>query len=293
MTGHESRAGAGRASHAGACTRAGLFAVLGTVLATFGHHAVADGAVPWRLVAALIVVQFAAVWPLARRRYAPVATIAFTLATQQALHLALSYADGAASMPIPTIPTISTISTTMAMPQHAMHAGHLAAASGDGHSWHHSGAAMTAVHTLAALAVAWLLHRADAGMTAALGTLHTLARAAVAALAQALPWAIADPERALLGLPAGQPGAVFAVAARAWDEVLEYAVVRRGPPRRERPPVLHRSRPPRRARGRIPPYRQGVPLWHPQCHPLCPSYPRPPARRRVPGVVSWWPAPSR
>ncbi|MGW0949834.1 hypothetical protein ACWD4O_45915 [Streptomyces sp. NPDC002623] len=270
MTGHGRHPGAGRASHAGACTRAGLFAVLGTVLATFGHHAVADGTVPWRLVAVLIVVQFAAVWPLARRRYVPVATITLTLATQGALHLALSYTDGAASM---------------TMPQHAMHAGHMSSAAGDGHSWHHAGAAMTAVHTLAALAVAWLLHRADAGMTAALGTLHTLARAAVAALAQALPRAIADPERALLGLPAGRTGAFFAVAARAWEEVLEYAVVRRGPPRREHPPVLHRSRPPRRARGRILPYQPGVPL--------CLLFLLPSARRRVPAVVSQWPAPSR
>ncbi|MEU0453849.1 hypothetical protein ABZ322_12640, partial [Streptomyces sp. NPDC006129] len=53
---------------AGACVRAGMFALAGSVLAAIGHHAVADGSVPWRLVTAFAVAQFAAVWPLARRR---------------------------------------------------------------------------------------------------------------------------------------------------------------------------------------------------------------------------------
>ncbi|MPY32927.1 hypothetical protein FNH09_17145 [Streptomyces adustus] len=257
MTGRDVRAGAGRASHAGACARAGLFAVLGTVLATFGHHAVAEGTVPWRLVAVLIVVQFSAVWPLARHRYAPVATIGFTLAMQGVLHLALSYTDG---------------DTSMAGPRHAAHAGHMAAATGDGHSWHHAGTAMTAVHTAAALAVAWLLHRADVRMAAALGALRTMARAAVAALVQVLPRATAHPDAVMLRLPGRRTGACFAVAAQAREEVLEHAVVRRGPPRPENSPVLHRSR---LLRGRILPYEQGVPL--------CPC---PPVRWHAPAVVS-------
>ncbi|MER7683746.1 hypothetical protein [Streptomyces sp. NPDC097610] len=238
--------------------------MLGTVLATFGHHTIAEGTVPWRLVALLIVAQFAAVWPLARRRYAPVATVTLTLTTQGVLHLALSAMDG---------------TTSMAMPQHATHAGHMASASGDGHSWHHAGAAMTAVHTLAALAVAWLLHRADVRMTAALGTLRTLTRAAATALARVLPRAITDPERVVLRLPTRRAGPFFAVAAQAWEEVLEHAVVRRGPPQRENPSVLHRSRQPR---GRILPYQQGVSL--------CPC---PPAPWHVPAGVSYWPALSR
>ncbi|MGW4729746.1 hypothetical protein ACWEQC_11320 [Streptomyces shenzhenensis] len=86
VTGHEGRAGAGRASHTGAWVRAGLFAVLGTVLATFGHHAVAATTVSWRLVGASVAVQFATVWPLARRRCPAAATVAFTLVTQGALH---------------------------------------------------------------------------------------------------------------------------------------------------------------------------------------------------------------
>ncbi|MFF4259624.1 hypothetical protein ACFY1L_51550 [Streptomyces sp. NPDC001663] len=246
MTGHEQRAGAGRASHAGACARAGLFAVLGTVLATFGHHAVAEVTVPWRQLAALIAVQFAAVWPLARRRYAPVATVMVTLAMQGLLHLALSCTDG---------------DTSMGMPQHA---GHMTAATEDGHAWHQAGAAMTTVHTAAALVVAWLLHRADVRMTAALGTLRTLARAASAVVAQVLPRSMADPDRALPRLPDGRTGGFFAGAAQAREGVLEHAVVRRGPPRREHLPILHR---PRHVRGRILPYLQGVPL--------CPCPPTP------------------
>ena len=55
------RTNGSRAGRAGAGARAGLFAVLGTVLAVFGHHAVAEGAVSWRLSGSLIVAQFAAV----------------------------------------------------------------------------------------------------------------------------------------------------------------------------------------------------------------------------------------
>ncbi|GCB51283.1 hypothetical protein SNL152K_8639 [Streptomyces sp. NL15-2K] len=219
MTGHEMRAPAGGAERAGTCARAGLFAVLGTVLAAFGHHTIAEGTVPWRLAGVSILAQFAAVWPLARRHYTPTATIVFTLAMQGALHLALSYADE---------------DTQTVVAGHAMHAGHGTAAVGDSHAWHHAGAAMTTVHVVAALVVAWLLHRADARMTAALGTLGTLARAAVAALAQMLPRPVHDTGRMVFTLPDRRPGALFEVAAHAWDDVLEHAVVRRGPPRRER-----------------------------------------------------------
>ncbi|WP_262056491.1 hypothetical protein [Streptomyces sp. STR69] len=261
VTGYQERAGAGRAGHAGACARAGLFAVLGTVLATFGHHAIAEGTVPWRLVGVLIAAQFAAVWPLARRRYAPVATVMATLAMQGLLHLALSATAGDASTAMP----------------HAMHPGHMAAASGDGHAWHHAGAAMTIVHTFAALTVAWLLHRADVRMTAALGTLRTLAGAAAAALAQVLPRTPAEPDRALPRLPEARTNGFFA-AKQAREEVLEHAVVRRGPPR-ERLPVLHRFR---HLPDRILPYQQGVPLC-----------PHPPTRWRAPAAVSLSPAQPR
>ncbi|MFF4522795.1 hypothetical protein [Streptomyces bluensis] len=230
------------AGRAGTCARAGLFAVLGTVLAAFGHHAIAEGTVPWRLTGTAVVVQFAAVWPLARRRYTLVATVAFTLATQGMLHLALSAADG-------DPPTVT--------PWHTTHAGHGAAAPGDGHAWHHAGAAMTTVHVVAALVVALLLHRADARMTAALGTLRTLARAVVAALGQVLPRPVVRRGPMSPKLPARSPGARFEVAVPVREEVLEHAVVRRGPPRRERPSGSSRSR---RLRDRPFPHQQGVSL---------------------------------
>ncbi|MFI1728440.1 hypothetical protein ACH40E_04200 [Streptomyces acidicola] len=244
--------------------RAGLFAVLGTVLATFGHHAIAEGTVPWRMVGVAIVAQFAAVWPLARRRCTLIATVAFTLATQGMLHLALSSADG-------DPPAVT--------PWHATHAGHLAVAPGDGHAWHHAGAAMTAVHVVAALVVALLLHRADARMTAALGTLRTLARAVVAALGQVLPRPVVGTGPLSLTLPGRRPGARFEVAASAREEVLEHAVVRRGPPRRERPSRSSRSR---RLRDRPFPYQQGVSL--------CPC---PHTRWPWPAAVSLSPVPPR
>jgi hypothetical protein len=201
--------------------RAGLFAVLGTVLAALGHHAIAEGAVPWRLVGAMAVLQFAAVWPLARRRCPPAATVLCTLAVQGALHLVLSCVAGDA-------PT--------AMPGHA---GHTVVDAGDGHAWHHAGAAMTTVHVVAALAVAWLLCRADARMTAALATLTTVTRAAAAGLAQVLLRPVRVTGRPAV-VPSGRwPGAAFETAAAPWDDVLEHAVVRRGPPRAGARPVRH------------------------------------------------------
>ncbi|WP_405620408.1 hypothetical protein [Streptomyces sp. NBC_00076] len=250
VTGHQMPA-TGRASRAGTCARAGLFAVLGTVLATFGHHAIAEGTVPWRLAGVMVVAQFAAVWPLARRRYTPAATVACTLATQGLLHVVLSFTDG--DMGAGGL-------------GHAPHAGHGTKGAGDGHAWHHAGAAMTLVHVVAALVVAWLLQRADARMTAALGVLGTLARAAVEALAQTLRRPIRAPGRPVSALPDRGPDSSFETAAPAWDDVLEHSVVRRGPPRRAHLQSVTRSR---RLRDRFFPYQQGVPLCP------CPSARRP------------------
>ncbi|WP_445042949.1 hypothetical protein [Streptomyces sp. SAS_272] len=276
VTGDHGRAEADRAGRAETCARAGLFAVLGTVLAAFGHHAIAEGTVPWRLVTVLTVAQFSAIWPLARRRCAPVTTIGVTLATQGVLHLALSCADGDAPM---------------AATGHTSHAGHMTAV-GDGHSWHHAGAAMTMVHTTAALVVAWLLHRADTRMRAALGTLRTLAGAAASALALR-PRALTDPDRPAARPPRLRSGAFFEAAAQAREEVLEHAVVRRGPPRRGRP--LVRSPAPVTAGAASTPVSQESPCQSPPVP--CPSppvpCPSPPVRRRVPAVVSSSPAPSR
>lgn len=255
-TGPGSGAAAGRAGHAGTCARAGLFAVLGTVLATFGHHAVAGTAVPWRLVILSTAVQFAAVWPLARRRYAAVATVVLTLGTQGLLHLALSYAEGGGGC--------AGGGGASGHTMHAMHAMH--SMSGDGHAWHRAGTAMTVVHTVAALVVAWLLHRADARMTAALRALRTVGRAAAQVLAWVLPRPVARRTATASRLPVWRSAPGADDDTHVQEEVLEHTVVRRGPPAAGRlqhitgsgvPPV------------RIFPHRQGVPL--------CPTYPLRPA----------------
>ncbi|MEU0068096.1 hypothetical protein ABZ027_00745 [Streptomyces sp. NPDC006332] len=218
------------------------------MLATFGHHAIAEGTVPWRSAGAMAVALFAAVWPLARRRYTPAATVACTLATQGLLHLVLSLTDG---------------DMRAGMPGHAAHAGHGTQVAGDGHTWHHAGAAMTLVHVVAALVVAWLLQRADARMTAALGALGTLARAAVQALAQALRRPVSGPGRLVSVLPDRGPGSSFEAAAPAWDDVLEHSVVRRGPPPREHLRSVTRSP---RPGGRSSRTRKEFPCVH--VHPL-------------------------
>lgn len=216
-TGHERRAAHGRASHAGTCARAGLFAVLGTVLAAVGHHTIAEGTLPWRPVGVMAAAQFVAVWPLARRRYTPAATIVCTLAAQGLLHLGLSFTDA---------------DEPSDMPGHALHAGHGAEVAGDGHAWHHAGTAMTLVHVVAALVVAWLLQRADARIAAGLGALATQARSAVTALAHALRHPARGAGEAMVAPPEHRPGTPVGAAAPARDDVLEHAVVRRGPPRR-------------------------------------------------------------
>ncbi|WP_405933138.1 hypothetical protein [Streptomyces sp. NBC_00827] len=184
------------------------------MLAAFAHHAVAEGPVPWRLVIAFAVAQFIAFWPVARRHHSLPVIASCTLAAQGALHLVLTLAGG----------------TDHAQSGHTAHS-HMAMAQGDGHTWHHASSAMTAVHVVAALAVAWLLHRADAAVTAALVTARTVRGAAVAVMA----WVRPRPTGAVIPEP---PAAVrlvsrfeFPAAVRA--EPLEHALVRRGPPERE------------------------------------------------------------
>ncbi|MGW1089913.1 hypothetical protein ACWD4L_27305, partial [Streptomyces sp. NPDC002596] len=135
-----------------ACVRAGLFALVGSVLAALGHHAVAEGAVPWQLVTAFAAGQFVVAWPFARRRFSLTVIIGCTLVAQGGLHLALTWVGGEHE----------------AKPDQGGHAGHAAMEMGNGHAWHDAGTAMTTAHVLAALAAAWLLHRADTAVTVAL-----------------------------------------------------------------------------------------------------------------------------
>ncbi|WP_327191395.1 hypothetical protein [Streptomyces xinghaiensis] len=209
--------------------RAAVFALTGTVLAVAGHHAVLDVPVPWGTAAVLAAAQYAAVRPLARRRRALPAVVAATLAAQAVLHTALSLAAGCG-------PAAG----------HAAHAAQAADGGGlpgrgaDGalaaagvHLCHPAPAAMTAAHVLAALAVAWLLHRTDTTAAAAARAARAVRRAAGEALAALLtrcprpagPTGRA-PEPADTAVPAEPPS-----PAR---EFLASAVVRRGPPDRKR-----------------------------------------------------------
>ncbi|MFC9126127.1 hypothetical protein ACFT4A_04665 [Streptomyces sp. NPDC057099] len=220
----------------GASVRAGMFALVGSVLAALGHHTVAEGTVPWRLVAGFGLVQFAAVRPVARRRLSLPTVAAATLAAQGVLHAGLTLAGGAHATG-------------------AGHAGHQGTGGGDGHTWHQVSAGMTAAHVVAALAAGWLLHRADAALTAAFAAVRTVRRVAAAVMARV--------RQALLpgGGAGGAPPVVpllgrFDPPSAPRTRTLDHALVRRGPPGRLHVPVVPSSGPRlRRAR----PHQQGVP----------------------------------
>ncbi|WP_319053803.1 hypothetical protein, partial [Streptomyces europaeiscabiei] len=201
--------------------RAAVFAVAGSVLALSGHHAVADGVPPWRLVTLLALAQFATVWPAAQRRFAPMATLGCTLGVQGLLHVALALADGPAGA------GSSHLSHT-AGPQ-------APAAPVSGPDWHQASGTMTAVHVLAALTVAWLLHRADD----ALATAVPIARAVRGAACAVVAWLSAGLSR--VGprpLPALEPIGCFAPSEPLRTQPLEHQLVRRGPPGHTGVPVV-------------------------------------------------------
>ncbi|MGC4971677.1 hypothetical protein ACLQ2D_02060 [Streptomyces sp. DT199] len=200
------------AGRAAACVRAALFALVGSVLAALGHHAVAEGAVPWRLVTAFALAQFAIVWPLARRRLSLPVVIVCTLVAQFALHLALMRVDS---------------THLQAAPSANMGGGHATMALGDGHAWHHASTAMTTAHLAAALVATWLLQRADAAVAAALITARAVRRLAEAIVSWTMTSlaAGATPRPLVLG-PIGR----FEPPAAARTRTLEHALVRRGPP---------------------------------------------------------------
>ncbi|MFJ5778926.1 hypothetical protein [Streptomyces sp. NPDC093094] len=199
--------------------RAGLFALLGSVLAALGHHTVAEGPVPWRLVAALGAAQFALVLPFARRRLPLWPVVSCTLAAQGAQHLVLSRVGGHGTGPGRT--------------GHAGHPGHAVPAAGDGHAWHHAGTAMTVTHVLAAVAVAWLLHRADSAVTLALAAARAGRGVAAALLAR-----LRTPRPAVAGgrPRSARPVGRFEGPAPPTAYLLDHALVRRGPPGRTRVP---------------------------------------------------------
>ncbi|MGC5563510.1 hypothetical protein ACPYPG_11760 [Streptomyces sp. FR-108] len=255
-----------------AVVRAVTFAVVGSVLAAVGHHAVDGGQVPWRFVALLAVAQFVAVLPLARRRPGLLTVVACTLTAQGATHLALGTVAGGGHH-----------GPGHAGTEHLAHAGRSAmAADGGGHTWQHAAGAMTAAHAGAALLVAWLLHRADAALAAALVTGRTLRALAAAVLSRLPPGTTA----AVHEPPPAPPARFLGRPAATRTSTLEHALVRRGPPGRTPVPLvpLTRVRPPRPAR------------FHQQGVPLCPRSRRPRSRPRSSprtAAAPGWPAPPR
>jgi len=125
--------------------RAALFAVVGTVLGVSAHHLVAEGPVPWRQGGLAALVLFAVGLAGVRRPRSLGSVVAVCGAAQTGLHFWLM-TEHAGSAP-------------MAMP------GHVHQAAGAHEVWHerlHGSVTMTALHAVAAVVVAVLLHRADA-----------------------------------------------------------------------------------------------------------------------------------
>ncbi|WP_328747321.1 hypothetical protein OHT57_17355 [Streptomyces sp. NBC_00285] len=195
--------------------RAAVFAAVGTVLGVSAHHLIAEGPAPWRQSAWAAAVLFGIGLAGARRQRTLGAVIVTSAAAQVGLHLWLSAAHAHAATP----------TMAMAMPMHGHHAM-------DAHgAWHerlHGSLTMTAVHAVAAVLVAVLLHRADA-------VCWSLARGVTTAVDGvrariATTWALLSDRPAMVegGLPA---------LALEWMErpplqvaVLADVVVRRGPP---------------------------------------------------------------
>ncbi len=202
-----------RRGHAGACIRAGLSASVGSTLAALGHHAVAEGPVPWRLVSAVTLAQFVLSWPLARSHLPVPMVLAYTLTVQGLLHLALTWMTAASSVPS----------------SHGPHQpiGIAHPFSGNGHTWHHASAAMTAAHMTAALLAGWLLHRVDATLSGALTAVAIVRRVTTTVVGWLVPWCHAP----AVTTPPAAPRARCCASPTAPDiRILHHTLVRRGPP---------------------------------------------------------------
>ncbi|MFJ3669476.1 hypothetical protein ACIPSE_23780 [Streptomyces sp. NPDC090106] len=185
--------------------RAAVFAGVGTALGVSAHHLSGEVTVPWAQGSAVAAGLFLLGLVGVRRPRHAVTVVACSVAGQSGLHLWL---------------TLTTHTPRTPMTHDHMHHG--------AHAHGHDSVAMTAAHTLAAVLVALLLHRADTacwtlarGLTALFGAAGAHVRAA----------------RTLSGRPGpvGTPGAPVRVRAedarpRSAAPVLAYAVVRRGPP---------------------------------------------------------------
>ncbi|MFD7879438.1 hypothetical protein ACFV5G_36025 [Streptomyces sp. NPDC059766] len=193
--------------------RAAVFAVVGTALGVSAHHLVTEGPAPWRHGTLAAAALFGVGLVGARRPRSLASVVTVCAAAQAGLHLWLTTAPARPGPP-------------------AAPAGHLGHAAEAPRTWHGhppGSPTMTAVHIVAALLVAVLLHRADT-------VCWSLARGLDAAAVTVRAWTATA--RALcrgLRVPAepGPPAPVFARPARRPPEesVLAGVVVRRGPPR--------------------------------------------------------------
>ncbi|MFE9029040.1 hypothetical protein ACFYOA_22745 [Streptomyces iakyrus] len=193
--------------------RAAVFALVGTVLGVSAHHLVAEGPMPWRQSVLAAAVLFGTGLVGVRRPRPLLAVVTACGAAQAALHLWLM-----AEHP--------DVSPSMAMSGHMHHAV-------DAHTaWHdrvHDSLAMTAVHAVAAVVVAVLLHRADAAC-------WSLARGVTAAVERArariaTAWMLLT-ERTMTPAETRLPTLVRVRLERPSPAgaVLADVVVRRGPP---------------------------------------------------------------
>jgi hypothetical protein len=191
--------------------RAAVFAAVGTVLGVSAHHLIAEGPAPWRQSVWAATVLFGIGLAGARRPRTLGAVTATSATAQMGLHLWLSTTHAHTATP------------TMAMDAH-----HPMGTHGAWHERLHGSLTMTAVHAVAVVLVAVLLHRADAACWSLARGLTVVADGVRARIATV---------RALLSerrAPAqGDPPTL----ALAWRErpapqgaVLADVVVRRGPP---------------------------------------------------------------
>ncbi|MFF3617347.1 hypothetical protein [Streptomyces sp. NPDC002580] len=192
--------------------RAVVFALVGTVLGASAHHLIAGGAMPWWQTASAAVAFFGVGLVVTRRPRSLAAVVAVCGAAQAGLHqlLMAEHSEGLAHR---------------AMAPHMRHAMDAHSA---GHGQAHDSPAMTAVHAVATVLVAVLLHRADTvcwSLARGLTTAVDAARARIATACVLLTGRHEEPRNRL-------PKVV-----RAWLDrqplrgaSLADVVVRRGPP---------------------------------------------------------------
>lgn len=196
--------------------RAAVFAVVGTVLGVSAHHLGAGEPAPWRSGVVAAVLLFAVGLAGTRRPRSLAAVVATSATAQTGLHVWLTAVHtrpwGATSAAMPM-----AADTHPAMSAHGTWPGRL-----------HDSAAMTALHAVAAVLVAVLLHRADAAC-------WSLARG-LTGVVDAVRARIATVRALLDGLPVPSGRGSRARRPRRTEPpplgtgLLRNVVVRRGPP---------------------------------------------------------------